>query len=92
MSRRRKTINKKIKKLIDKKCYFCGENNYCVLDVHRILPGSEGGIYSEHNSVTACSNCHRKIHDGKIKLDRKYYSTKGWVLHYFDENQIEHWD
>jgi len=92
MSRKKNIINKKIKKLIDKKCYFCGESNYCVLDVHRILPGSEGGIYSAHNSVTTCANCHRKIHDNKIKLDRKYYSTKGWVLHYFDENGIEHWD
>lgn len=90
--RKKKLIDKKIKKLIDKKCKFCGENEYCVLDVHRIIPGCEGGIYSENNTVTSCGNCHRKIHDGKIKIDRKYLSTSGWVLHYFDENGIEHWD
>lgn len=90
--KKRKLINKKIKKLSDKKCKFCGESDYCTLDVHRITPGSEGGIYSDHNTVTACGNCHRKIHDGKIKIDRKYYSTSGWVLHYFDENGIEHYN
>lgn len=92
MSRRKKIINKKIKKLVDKKCKFCSESDYCTLDVHRIIPGSEGGVYTEFNTVTTCVNCHRKIHDGKIKIDRKYYSTSGWVLHYFDEKGIEHYD
>lgn len=92
MSKNKKLINKKIKKLIDKKCKFCGESEYCTLQVHRIIYGSEGGIYSDHNTVTTCSNCHNKIHDNKIKIDRKYLSTKGWILHYFDEFGIEHWD
>jgi len=92
MSRRKKIINKIEKKKADRKCKFCGEDDYCTLDVHRIIPGCEGGIYSDHNSVTACSNCHRKIHEGKIKINRKYYSTKGWILHYFDENGNEHYD
>lgn len=85
MKRRRKTlINKVIKKKIDKKCYFCGQDDYSVLDCHRIIPGEEGGKYTEHNTVTACSNCHRKVHSGQIKIDRKYFSTSGnWVLHYW---------
>ena len=90
--RKKNIINKKIKKLIDKKCKFCGQSDYCTLDVHRIKPGSEGGKYIELNCITTCVNCHRKIHDGKIKLDRKYYSTCGWILHYFDEYGNEHWD
>lgn len=90
--KRKKLINKKIKKLSDKKCKFCGESDYCTLDVHRITPGSEGGLYTEYNTVTSCVNCHRKIHDGKIKIDRKYPSTNGWVLHYYDEQGNEHWD
>ena len=32
------------------------------------------------------------IHAKIIKVDRKYYSTSGWILHYFDEQKIEHWD
>jgi hypothetical protein len=92
VKRKKKLINKKIKKIINKKCHFCGEKDYCVLDVHRILEGHNGGIYSEFNTVVTCSNCHRKIHDGKIKIDRKYYSTSGWILHYFDEKGQEHWN
>jgi len=92
VAKKRKLINKKIKKLSNKKCHFCGESNYCVLDVHRIIEGANGGKYTDHNTVVTCSNCHRKVHDGKIKIDRKYYSTQGWVLHYFDENGTEHYD
>lgn len=89
MGRKKKLINKKLKKLIDKKCYFCSCDNYKLLDVHRIQEGKE---YSENNTVVACSLCHRKIHAGIIKIDRRYYSTKGWILHYFDENGNEHYD
>jgi hypothetical protein len=92
MSRRKKLIDKAIKKKVDKKCKFCGADDYCVLDVHRIIPGSNGGEYTETNTVTSCACCHRKIHDGKIKIDRKYMSTMGWILHYFDEQGNEHWD
>lgn len=92
MPRKKKLINKEFKKKAAGKCHFCGEKEYCVLDVHRIVPGEQGGEYVDLNTTVACSSCHRKIHAGIIKVDRKYYSTQGWVLHYFDENGIEHWD
>jgi hypothetical protein len=90
--RKRKLINKKNKKLVDKKCKFCNQNDHCTLQVHRIKPGSEGGEYTDHNTITCCSCCHNKIHAGRIKIDRKYPSTKGWILHYFDEKGDECWD
>ena len=92
VGRKKKLINKVHKKQAEKRCKFCGTDEYCTLDVHRIVPGEKGGEYVELNTVVACGNCHRKVHDGKIKIDRKYYSTAGWVLHYFDEHGIEHWD
>lgn len=90
--RKKRLVDKVIKKKADGRCKFCGEAEYCVLDVHRIVPGESGGRYEQLNTVTCCSNCHRKIHDGTIKVDRMYYSTAGWVLHYFDETGKEHWD
>jgi hypothetical protein len=90
MSKRK--INKIAKKHCDKKCKFCSCDKYELLDVHRIIEGKDGGEYTEFNTVTVCSLCHRKIHAGLIKIIRKYYSTKGWVLHYFDENKIEHFN
>ncbi len=62
------------------KCLFCDENAYCTLSVHRIIPGSEGGNYTRENTIVVCENCHRKIHDKKIIIDRYYESTKGQVL------------
>lgn len=83
-------IDKKAKKKADGKCFFCGEADYDLLDVHRIFEGADGGKYTEHNTVTVCCKCHRKIHAGKIKLDRKYLCTSGkWLLRYWDENGVE---
>lgn len=92
MARRKFIINKVAKKHIDKKCYFCSCDTYKLLDVHRILEGSEGGKYTDFNTITVCSLCHRKIHAGMIVIDRKYFSTSGkWVLHYW-LNGEEKWD
>ncbi len=84
MASKKKLIDKVVKKLRDKKCFFCDCEIYEVLDVHRIVEGSLGGQYSEHNSLTVCSLCHRKIHAGIIKIDRKYPTSNGKdVLHYW---------
>lgn len=88
-------INKVAKKKIDGKCYVCRNDDYSVLDVHRIIPGEQGGKYEEHNCVTLCANCHRKAHNGQIIIDRKYYTSSGkWVMHYWevtDGNKEEFW-
>lgn len=87
------------KRLVDKislkkhqgKCYFCETNDYVLLDVHRIIPGEDGGEYTDHNSLVVCVSCHRKIHAGQIKIDKKYFSTSGkWVLHFW-EGDTERW-
>jgi hypothetical protein len=80
-------MDKKLKKRVCKKCHFCGEDDYDLLDVHRIVPGSEGGRYIKSNTVVCCSNCHRHTHAGQIVIDRWCMSTKGKVLHYFVEGE-----
>lgn len=87
----RKLVDKVAKKNFDKKCYFCDESNYHLLDVHRIIPGEEGGEYTDFNSVTVCANHHRLIHSGYLKIDRKYASTKGSILHYWMGDE-EYWN
>jgi len=87
----RKLVDKIAKKNFDKKCYFCDENNYHLLDVHRIVPGEEGGEYTDFNSLTVCANHHRLIHSGYLKIDRKYASTKGNILHYWMGDE-EYWN
>ena len=61
-------------------CQICGEfhdliNVYGVtvpttdgmLDVHHIIPVSEGGDDSPKNLITLCRNCHKKIHYKKTR-------------------------
>ena len=88
----KKLINKKHKKKQDKKCYFCGESDYDLLDVHRILEGANGGKYTEFNSVVTCVACHRKIHADRIKIHGRHLSTSGYVLHFTNEEGKEVWE
>ena len=75
-----KLVNKQSMKRMAKKCTFCDEERYVVLDVHRIVPGEKGGRYTPCNTVVCCSNCHRMIHDGEIIIDKYYDSSTGKVL------------
>lgn len=70
-------INKKVFKKTEGACRLCGENNYQLLDTHRIVHGEHGGKYTESNSVVFCSNCHRLVHAGNIKIDRYYLCSDG---------------
>jgi hypothetical protein len=89
--RKRKLIDKKATKHVARKCYFCPVDNYASLHCHRIVPGEEGGKYTDANTVVVCANHHTQIHDGQIVIDRKYPSTAGrTVLHYW-ENGEEKW-
>lgn len=88
----KRLINKIAKKKFNKKCYFCEETNYSLLQVHRIVEGCVGGKYTELNTVTVCANCHCKIHSGTIRIDRKYLSSSGkYILHYWI-NDEENWN
>ena len=86
-----KLIDKKTKKHVVKKCHFCPVDNYPSLACHRIKPGEDGGKYHDHNVVVACANCHTRIHDGQIVIDRWYLSTKGKILHFWIDGQ-EKWE
>lgn len=77
MGRKKKLINKKVFKNSAKKCRICGASDYCTLHVHRINPGKNSGKYNPENCVAVCSNCHAKIHDGQIEIDRYYTATNG---------------
>ena len=86
--RKRKNVNKKILKKTSK-CKICGENDYTVLDVHRILNGCDGGKYTISNSVICCCKCHRKIHANKIQILKWVNSTAGRKLYIIDEDGNE---
>lgn len=49
--------------LADWPCQICGYSRM-KSDVHRILPGAEGGRYTVGNMVALCVRCHREVHRG----------------------------
>jgi predicted restriction endonuclease len=80
-------------------CYFCGikktiTKKKCrsIVEIHHIIEKQDGGSNELSNLVPACSNHHSAIHENLIKLDKWYFSTRGWILHWWDENGNEHWD
>lgn len=50
----------------DEKCFVCGwrPKNTSKLDMHRVLPGKDGGEYNKDNVVILCRSCHRS-HEGE---------------------------
>ncbi len=80
-----------IAKLSNGKCYFCPEDNYDLLDAHRIIPGADGGKYHDRNIIVLCANCHRRTHTGSLKILGKYLSTSAkWVVRYLEDGE-ERW-
>ena len=79
-------MDKKIKKKLDKKCCFCGESDYALLDLHRIEFGQE---YSQANTITCCCKCHRKIHAKELTILGKRFCTSGHYVIHFVENEEE---
>jgi hypothetical protein len=83
-----KLSKKQIKKRIEGQCHFCGETDYDLLDLHRIVEGKDGGKYTNHNTVVCCSKCHRKCHSGRIEILGKHFCTSGqWVVNYIEDGE-----
>lgn len=51
-------------------CQCCGKK-HTRLEVHHIVYRGQGGTDDEDNLITLCKECHDKIHDGKLVLDKK---------------------
>lgn len=63
-----KRMEKKIFQEANSTCPFCGEREISLLDIHHIIPRSQGGPNEELNLILACKKCHTDIEEGKISL------------------------
>lgn len=80
-----------LKRLVGR-CLVCPESRYEALEVHRVLPGAEGGGYHDGNTVVLCGNHHSLVTAGKIVIHGMHRSTfSPWVVHYTDDAGVEHW-
>ena len=51
-------------------CQICGKK-HTRLEVHHIIYRSQGGTDDEDNLITLCEDCHEKIHNGELVLNKK---------------------
>jgi 5-methylcytosine-specific restriction protein A len=64
MSKVGQKLRDKIKNLQNYSCAMCGisEDGFLILQVHHVLPTSQGGSDEESNLVALCPNCHCRTH------------------------------
>ena len=55
-----KCARTKALKVFGKKCVLCGLEGY--VELHHIIPISEGGTHDIENLQLLCDTCHRKTH------------------------------
>ena len=64
------------RKLIKEFCEVCGNTDKEVLHAHHIVERTEMNTSNDNfNLAILCSNCHNKVHSGKIKIIGVYPST-----------------
>ena len=72
----------------DYKCHICKSKKKGVkLEVHHIIFRSNGGSDDADNLITLCHDCHKKLHEGKAKLNLKG-KPKGQLNHATQMNSI----
>ena len=70
------------------KCQHCnGRTKDSKLEVHHIIFRSHGGSDDSDNLITLCHTCHKKLHEGKIKL-KLSGKKKGCLKHATQMNSI----
>ena len=75
------TKEKMVEYLKNKQCINCGEDDHIVFDFHHVDPSKKDFIISGgymrkwekilieiNKCVILCANCHRRVHQGTIKL------------------------
>ena len=61
-----KNFREKVLKRDGYTCQICGSKKN--LEAHHIVPRSKGGTNLVENGITLCKECHRAVHEGKIRI------------------------
>ena len=54
-------------------CEIC--KTKLITDIHHIQSRSLDGTDKPYNKCELCPNCHRLVHDGKIILEGRFFTT-----------------
>ena len=72
--------------ILDKQCYICGSTQN--LQLHHIIPLSNGGDNRLTNILTLCGECHGKVHNNNgLKIAREKISEKKKAIFILIDNQ-----
>jgi len=69
------SVKEYVKHRDSNKCVICGSTSN--LEVHHVVPRSEGGTDIPDNLVTLYHSCHMKVHEKGIKVPVKQYQQVG---------------
>ena len=58
------------------RCRVCGRRRY--VDVHHLVPRSQGGAHSRSNCATLCTSCHAALHEGRLRADGDADQSLRW--------------
>lgn len=61
-------------------CALCGSHQY--LQIHHVIPRSQGGSDFPENLITLCSKCHGQAHGVDCTSPRDYLSLERWHTPY----------
>ncbi len=72
----------------ENKCEICGEKTF--LQQHHIEGRQISNPHSKNNLCSICSNCHLKIHYGKIIIEGRFLTSNGYklIFHLNNENSL----
>ena len=74
-----KWLKIKYREAVDFKCQICKkhENQIGTLQIHRIIRGNKGGLYTVYplnhklnNIKVLCKKCHKKIHQNELGINK----------------------
>lgn len=72
-------------------CCICGWND-TVIDLHHIVPKSQGGSDDNSNLTPLCPNCHRKAHNNLLKpesmLSLQDLFGDQWKSYYYNSDNL----
>jgi hypothetical protein len=67
------------------RCRVCGRRRY--VDVHHLVPRSQGGAHSRSGCATLCTTCHAALHEGKLRAEGdadeglRWFDSEGSEIH-----------
>ncbi|GAB6075182.1 RNA-guided endonuclease IscB [Desulfurobacterium crinifex] len=73
-----KNFREKVLKRDNYTCQICGSREN--LEAHHIIPRSKGGTNLVENGITLCKDCHKAVHEGRIKITANIFSLKAPIV------------